>query len=441
MKSFLGVPIVYKCRVLGNIYLANKIGAEEFSEDDEALLSIFAAQSAVAIENARLFENESRRSTQVDVLNRAGRELALIPNLGELLQAVADLLREGFSYENVQVFWVDQANSTLQLRALVGIMEDKVPLGGIRPMDQGISGWAAKHGQTVVANDVAKDSRYYSLVDGDAACSNLAVPVTVREQVVAVINVEGMEPDAFDDSDVETLETLADQLAVAVENIQLHRQQRDQSRILAVAFFRDRIGRDLHDGVIQSIYAAGLTLEDIASRADKEPQEVRPRIDSVVGDLNQSIADIRSYIMDLRPRELQGRRLDEALASLVQYLEDRSGVKVKIDVPVDMSVLSEQYAVNLWHIFQESFSNIEKYANAKTVTLSVSISDDTLTLDIADDGDGFDLETAELGRGYGLPNIKDRAERLGGMLPIESAVGQGTRLKVLVPMGYQATRP
>ena len=145
--------------------------------------------------------------------------------------------------------------------------------------------------------------------------------------------------------------------------------------------------------------------------------------------------------MDLRPRELQGRRLDEALASLVQYLEDRSGVKVKIDVPVDMSVLSEQYAVNLCHIFQESFSNIEKYANAKTVTLSVSISDDTLTLDIADDGDGFDLETAELGRGYGLPNIKDRAERLGGMLLIESAVGQGTRLKVLVPMGYQATRP
>ena len=223
MKSFLGVPIFYKCRVLGNIFLANKIGAEEFSEDDEALLSIFAAQLAVAIENARLFENESRRSTQLDVLNRAGRALDLIPNLDELLQAVAYLLREGFSYENVQVFWVDQANSTLQVRALVGIMEYKVPLDGIRPMDQGISGWAAKHGQTVVANDVAKDSRYYSLVDGDAACSNLAVPVTVREQVVAFMNVEGMEPDAFDDSDVETLETLAYQLAVAVENIQLHR--------------------------------------------------------------------------------------------------------------------------------------------------------------------------------------------------------------------------
>ena len=213
MKSFLGVPIFYKCRVLGNIFLANKIGAEEFSEDDEALLSIFAAQLAVAIENARLFENESRRSTQLDVLNRAGRALDLIPNLDELLQAVAYLLREGFSYENVQVFWVDQANSTLQVRALVGIMEYNVPLDGIRPMDQGISGWAAKHGQTVVANDVAKDSRYYSLVDGDAACSNLAVPVTVREQVVAFMNVEGMEPDAFDDNDAETCTTVLSSLS------------------------------------------------------------------------------------------------------------------------------------------------------------------------------------------------------------------------------------
>ena len=99
-----------------------------------------------------------------------------------------------------------------------------------------------------------------------------------------------------------------------------HRQKRDQSRSLAVAFFRDRIGRDLHDGVIQSIYAAGLTLEDIASRADKEPQEVRPRIDSVVGDLNQAIADIRSYIMDLRPRELQGGRLDEVPAPRPPFL-------------------------------------------------------------------------------------------------------------------------
>ena len=223
-------------------------------------------------------------------------------------------------------------------------------------------------------------------------------------------------------------------MANAIENIQLYRQQQEQSRRLAVVEERDRIGRDLHDGVIQSMYAVGLTLEDISSRADKAPSEVGPRIEEVVGDLNRAIGDIRSYIMDLRPRELQGRNPDEALQSLIQYLEDRTGVSVTLDVQMELASLSEQYMVNLWHIFQEAFSNIEKYAGAKTVSVVLAVSDGSLRLDIVDDGQGFDLEKAELGRGYGLPNIKDRAERLGGGLLIESSPGKGTQLKVIIPV-------
>ncbi|MCH8280485.1 MAG: hypothetical protein IIC96_07365, partial [Chloroflexi bacterium] len=136
---------------------------------------------------------------------------------------------------------------------------------------------------------------------------------------------------------------------------------------------------------------------------------------------------------DLRPRELQGRSLDEALDSLILYLEDRTGVSVTLDVQMELASLSELYIVNLWHIFQEAFSNIEKYSKAKTVSVSLAVSDGNLSLDIADDGQGFDLEKSELGRGYGLPNIKDRAERLGGMLLIESSPGSGTRLKVVIP--------
>ncbi len=271
-------------------------------------------------------------------------------------------------------------------------------------------------------------------MEGFETSAELAVPVTVKGEVAAVINVDGMEPYAFDDSDVKTLETLADQLAVAIENIQLSRQQQEQSRRLAVAEERDRIGRDLHDGVIQSMYAVGLTLEDIASQADVEPEEVRPRIGAVVGDLNQAIGDIRSYIMDLRPRELQGRSLDEALDSLILYLEDRTGVSVTLDVQMELASLSEQYMVNLWHIFQEAFSNIEKYAGAGKVSVSIAASEGSLKLDIADDGVGFDLEKSEMGRGYGLPNIKDRAERLGGILLIESSPGAGTRLEVKIPL-------
>ena len=110
---------------------------------------------------------------------------------------------------------------------------------------------------------------------------------------MAVINVDSTEPNIFDDSDVKTLETLADQLAMAMENINLLLQQQDQSQRLAVADERDRIGRDLHDRVIQSMYAVGLTLEDISSQAGEEPESVQPRLEGVVVDLNQAIGDIR----------------------------------------------------------------------------------------------------------------------------------------------------
>ena len=433
MKSFLGVPIAFKDKVLGNLYLTDKIGADEFSADDDNIVTLFAAQAAVAIENARLFETETRRSSQLDVLNVMGRELTRIFDLDRLLEKVAELLREGFQYQNVQILWVDRENNTLQVRALAGSVEGKIPLGGRRPLDRGIAAWVARTGQTALCNDVREDPRYHA-VAGFETAAELAVPVMVKDETVAVINVDGAEPYIFDDSDVKTLETLADQLAVAMENINLLLQQQDQSQRLAVADERDLIGRDLHDGVIQSMYAVGLTLEDIASQAPKEPESVQPRLEEVVNDLNQVIGDIRRCIMDLRPTELQGRRLEEALASLVGYLEDRAGVSVTVNLDLDPALLPERYFVNIWHILQESFSNIEKYAHAKNVSVSLAIRDGDICLTITDDGDGFDLETAELGRGYGLPNIKDRAERLGGVLYITSSPGAGAGLDIKVPV-------
>jgi len=440
MNSFLGVPITFKGIVLGNLYLTDKIGAEEFSADDENIVTLFAAQASVAIENARLYETETRRSAQLDVLNLMGREMTRIFDLDRLLEKVAELMREGFRYQNVQIFWIDRENNAIQVRALAGMVKGKIAVGDNRPLDRGIAGWVARTGQTALCNDVSEDPRYYA-VPGFETAAELAVPVMVKDETVAVINVDGSEPFIFDDSDVKTLETLADQLAVAMENISLYLQQQDQSQRLAVADERDRIGRDLHDGVIQSMYAVGLTLEDISNQAGPEPESVQPRLEEVVSDLNQVIGDIRRYIMDLRPTELQGRRLEEALASLVGYLEDRAGVAVTVELDIDPALLPERYFVNIWHILQESFSNIEKYARAKNVTISLAICDGDICLTINDDGQGFDLEAAELGRGYGLPNIKDRAERLGGVLYITSSPGSGTNLDIKVPVPVPTPQP
>ncbi|MCH7713519.1 MAG: GAF domain-containing sensor histidine kinase [Chloroflexi bacterium] len=463
MTSFLGVPIIYNGRVTGDLYLCNKIGAPEFSQEDETLVTLFAAQAAVAIENARLFGSEARRAAQLDVLNQVGREFSRVLDLDVLLQRVVDLLRERFDYQNVQIFWVDSGTNVARLRAWVGPNPEDDP---DNVLDNGLDGAigdapkAAGHqlDELTLARLVrerkavlSKETDPGRAVPGDKAVfkSELAVPVPVKGEVAAVIRVDSLGPNApnvFDESDVKTLETVAGQLATAIENIQLYRQQQDQARRLAVADERDRIGRDLHDGIIQSIYAVGLTLEDIAAHSADEPEEVRPRIDGVVDDLNQVIGDMRSYIMDLRPRELQGRKLDDALESLIKYLEDRSGVVVAMDARVDLAGFSEQYVVNLWHIFQEAFSNIEKYAKASNVSVLIELADGRLILEISDDGVGFDLEKAEMGRGFGLADIKDRAERLGGILTVETsepignagnagnAGGAGTKLSISLPM-------
>ena len=287
MTNFLGVPIVFKGRVIGDLYLTNKIGAPEFTQDDETIVTLFPAQAAVAIENARLFDKETRRSSQLHVLNRIGRELTLIFDLDTLLHTVADLMTAGFGYQNVQVLWVDRAHGFLRVRALAGRLKGAVTRGTARPIDQGIAGWVAENRRTVLCNDVTQDPRYVA-IPGLETSSEVAVPVLVKDEVVAVVHVAGMEPYAFDESDVKTLETLADQLSVAVENIHLQQQQRDQSQRLAVVEERDRIGRDLHDGVIQSIYAVGLTLEDNAGQTEQEPGEVRSRIEGPSRTLTRS---------------------------------------------------------------------------------------------------------------------------------------------------------
>ena len=352
-----------------------------------------------------------------------------------VLQKVADLSRRlaGASYSALGVLGEDNSLARFITSGITKQARDRI---GRTPEGKGVLGVVLREGAPLRLSDIAKHPESIGFPPHHPKMTSfLGVPISFRGQVLGdlyLANKIGAKEFSPDD---ETLVTIfAAQAAVAIENARLFEQQREQSQRLAIAEERDRIGRDLHDGVIQSIYAVGLTLEDIADRVDREPGEVQPRIGAAVEDLNQVIKDIRSYIMELRPRELQGRGLEESLRSLTEYLKDKTGASITLDLRMDLSTLPERYVVNLWHIFQEAFSNIEKYAGASNVSISVGSTDRHLRLGIADDGVGFDLETAEMGRGYGLSNIKDRAERLGGILVIETAPGKGTSLNLKIPM-------
>jgi signal transduction histidine kinase len=433
MTSFLGVPIVLKGRVLGNLYLTDKLGAKEFSQEDELLAGLFAAQAAVAIENGRLFGLEARKSNQLDVLNRIGQDLTRVGNLDALLQTVVPLVQERFHYPNVRLLWVNKQRRTMVLRVVAGAGEGRLPVGARYPWGQGISGWVATHGQAVLSKDLAGDPRNIVLPDFRAR-SALAVPVVARGETVAVLRADALEPNAFDASDVKTMQTVADQLAVAIENLRLHEQQAR----LAVLEERERIAMDLHDGVIQSVYGVGFSLENAIHDLEAGPSQAKEQIEGSIQGLNRVIRDIRSYIADLRPRELQGRKFDDALESLVRDVEERTGASVAFKMGASvMPSLTERHVVNLWHILQEAFSNVEKYAQARNVLASLKNSKGILALEIADDGVGFDVARAEAGTGYGLANMKERTEKLGGVFTVESSPGHGTRLRVRIPVNVK----
>ena len=202
---------------------------------------------------------------------------------------------------------------------------------------------------------------------------------------------------------------------------------------------RERIGRDLHDGIIQSIYAAGLHLEHAAAELGDEPKTTRARIGTVMGELNRIIGDIRSTIFDLRSGELEARDAEAIVMAVADELQTHTLVKLEVrSEGLFRPRLGAEQAEELRHIVIEAFSNVLRHAHAGGVTVRMACTERRFTLEIKDDGIGFDpdvtAERGRRGRAQGLANIRRRAELLGATLSVESTPGRGTALSLTMPV-------
>ncbi len=202
---------------------------------------------------------------------------------------------------------------------------------------------------------------------------------------------------------------------------------------------RERIGRDLHDGIIQSIYAAGLHLEQAASEAERAPDRTRERIGTVMGELNRITGDIRSTIFDLRSGELESRDAEAIVLAVADELQAHTLVELDIHSEgLFRPRLRPEQAEELRHIVTEAFSNVLRHARAAKVSVRMACTARRFTLEIRDDGAGFDpgapVTRGRRGRAQGLDNIRRRAELLDARLEIESAAGRGTRLSLTMPV-------
>jgi signal transduction histidine kinase len=241
-----------------------------------------------------------------------------------------------------------------------------------------------------------------------------------------VANAAGGRP--FGEGDVQLTETFAEQAAVAVEHARL---QQELGR-LAVLEDRERIAKELHDGVIQSLFAVGLGLQGSAMLA-RDPALQR-RIGGAVEELDRVIGDLRHYIFGLRPGILADRQLDQALRRLAEELERTAGVVTVVEVDPAAAAALAEVAAEVVQLAREALSNVSRHAQATTCRVSLYSDAATVVLEVDDDGRGFDPVKVGPG-GQGLGNLRARAQALGGRVELDSRAGEGTRVRV------QLTRP
>ncbi len=375
-----------------------------------------------------------RRSEQLAALHDAALALTTELDLGVVLQKVVDLARTLVQARYGALGVLDPSGEQIDQFITSGITLEQRALVGSPPRGHGLLGVLIKEGEAIRVTDIASDKRSAGFPPHHPPMrSLLGVPIQSKGRVIGDLYVTDKVASpraAFTEQDQEILEMFATQAAIAIENAQLYRQTQQ----LAVLKERERFGMDLHDGIIQSIYAIGLMLEDGQVRLKEEPQIASDRITRAIQGLNDVIRDIRNYILDLRPQRLQGRDLKRGLEELARDLRANSFLTVNLALDSqDLAALTAEQTVQTLHVAQEALTNIRKHARASVVDVRLRANAERVELTIEDDGVGFNLVEGERTKGHGLHNMRERARALRGTLRVESRKRGGTRLTLHVP--------
>ena len=427
MHSFLGAPIVARGEVFGDIYLTEKRTASEFTEEDEQAVLVLASQAGVAIENARLYEDTRRRERWLEAVGEITNAVLAGGGSDETLSLVASRARDLVAADLTTVAVPDPGGEELVIRAADGI--NAAALSGMRfPAETSISGAVIRSGRTEVTEDVSDDARAHQPVVslGDMGPAMFVPLARDRDAfgTLAAANRRGGRP--FSKEDVRLLEAFAGQAALALE----YARAQEGIQRLVVLEDRERIAKELHDGVIQALFAVGMGLQGTALMSRDE--DLARRVEAAVGELDRVIRDLRNYIFGLRPGILADRQLGQALRHLAEEFETKSGVVTVADIDDEVASVVTSHAAELVQLAREVLSNVGRHANAATCRLSLRQDGGVAVLEIDDDGNGFDPSTSR--RGEGLTNLEARAAALGGKAIITSLPAQGTTIRIELPL-------
>jgi len=386
---------------------------------------------------------ENRREREIANLRAEARrlrdQLALLSRLGTRLtgsigsDVLEDIIESACELTEARYGAIGTFNAEGHIETFItyGISTEQRDAIGNLPEGLGILGLMRDLNEPLRLSDLTRHVRSVGFPPNHPPMKTfLGTPLRFVDETLGNIYLtEKAGGQEFTAEDERLLVLFASQAATAIRTAQLH----SNAQAVAVLEERDRIGMGLHDGVIQSLYGTGLRLESAIEDLGIDADAARASLETAVTELNQVIADVRSYVLQLRPEVLAGKTLTEALAELTDHLRLNENLVLELEESAGAGAeLNDVQVMELYLIGQEALGNARRHASASRVTTRLLRHDDTFVMRIEDDGQGFDPSASN--PGSGLRNIRERARKLGGTVEVDSQLGKGTTIEVRIPV-------
>ena len=368
----------------------------------------------------------------INALDAATQAITEVLDLETVLQLIVDRVA-GLVGARYAALGISDAHGRLQRFITTGLTPEQRRAIGPEPVGHGILGLIIREGRTLRLADLGAHPQSHGFPPNHPPMTSLlGVPIEIGGRPIGDLYLTDKRDAAeFSEDDERVVELFARHAGIAIEHARLH----ERLAAMRVVAERERIGRDLHDGVIQGLYAVGLGLEEAAEIVASDPERAGQLVDTSIDAIHRSIAEIREFISGLRP-SMAGASVATGIAALVDGLRLTTTIEVDATVelsPPELSAIPSEARHELLHIVREALSNIARHARATQASVTLRPAPGGLRLEVADNGIGFDPALVAPGRHHGLVNLRDRAAAAGARLEIDSRPGEGTRLILHVP--------
>jgi signal transduction histidine kinase len=449
----LAVPLKWRERTIGVLVMDGVAGQRKFTNEDVHLLNVFGSLSAITLENARIFaglqENSQKiqqtlerevaertaelthQTLQLQLSAQVSREITSILDIDLLLEQVVDRIGTTFGYYCVQIFLVAADKKNLVLKSSSGENGKKfIERGLTLEIGAGsINGRAACTHAALVSNDVSQDPDFFNDQRLPETRSELVVPLMIANELIGTLDVQSKQLNAFSAQDVLVFQSLGDNVSIALENARLY----EKSKEMAALEERNRLARELHDSVTQSLFSMDLHARAVAINIKRNQQVAENQILELRQMMHDTLQNMRSLLYELRPVNVQSDGLIVALQKQIKHLRQE-----ETEIEITMAVhgerrLPDEVEMDLFRIALEALRNALKHAAPSHIHVHLDMTPPGVVLEIKDDGRGFDPAVLPADRhSFGLIGMKERAALLNSTIEIQSAPDAGTLVRVQI---------